>query len=187
MASYRDWRRNTGHALSEYDEISGRSLAARVCRNEPGLAVSNSQANAFVEISSYLKDGSVFEEPGPILMTLCVFVWHVCLIKDISAAMQLIIAAVHMRGPATKIVAGDLEVLGVRRVLWFSGVQLARVAVAIGLGIGGTILLCRTVSLEGLLRTTVALKCAYCDCVEMRMWVRARNALCVQSFSILTI
>jgi hypothetical protein len=49
--SYRDWRINTGHALAGYDPISKRSLAARVCSNNPGLAVSNTQAHAFKEIT----------------------------------------------------------------------------------------------------------------------------------------
>ena len=49
--SYRDWRIHTGHAFAEYDPISNRSLAARVCSNEPGLAVSNTQAHAFKEIT----------------------------------------------------------------------------------------------------------------------------------------
>ena len=58
-------------------------------------------------------------------------------------------------------------------MIWFVGVQLTRMAIAILLGYGGTCLLCKTVSLEALLRTTVALKCA-CACVRA-------SVLCVRA------
>ena len=92
-ASYRDWRIQTGHALEEYNPISGHSLAARVCSNDPALAANGVQANAFKEITGVLMNACVHVSPytrvhlphvpadylplGPLLATLCCFVWHV--------------------------------------------------------------------------------------------------------------
>ena len=73
------------------------------------------------------------------------------LIKDLSAAFQLIVAAIRQQGPVTKIQDGRIEALSVRRMIWFVGVQSTRMAIAIILGYGGTRLLCKTVSLEALL------------------------------------
>lgn len=103
------------------------------------------------------------------------------LIKDLSAALHLIMAVVRVRGPATKIHEGRIEALSVRRVIWFVGVQLVRMAVAISLGYGGARLLCKTIHLEGLLRTTVALKCARARAhARMRACVHAHIHACVR-------
>ena len=50
-----------------------------------------------------------------------------------------------------------IETLSARRVAWFVLVQLVRIAVALFLGLGGVLFLSRTIGLEQLLRTTVAL------------------------------
>ena len=93
-------------------------------------------------------------------MQLRTFITDLCsLISDLTAALQLIVAAFRVQGSITQISEGCIKALSVWRVIWFVGVQLVRMAIASSLGYGGTRLLCKTVSLEGLLRTTVALKC----------------------------
>ena len=36
-AGYRRWRRNVAHDVEHIEPISGESLAAKVCANDPGL------------------------------------------------------------------------------------------------------------------------------------------------------
>ena len=78
--------------------------------------------------------------------------------QDLGAATQLIIGAIRLHGPSTVLKEGRFAKLSTARLTWFVGVQLVRIAVAISLGVGGTGFLARTISFEGLLRTTVALK-----------------------------
>ena len=125
-----------------------------MCENDAGLFISSAQASAFEEIEDYL-------EMGPYLASLCCVVWLLGLVKDVDAAIQQMLAVVRLRGPTTRIRVGKrqrIEALSTARVVWVTGVQLLRIIVAITLGSGGLRLLCKTVSLEGLLRTSVALK-----------------------------
>ena len=63
-----------------------------------------------------------------------------------------------MHGPSTELKDGRFVKVGTTRLVRFVGVQLVRIAVAVSLGVGGTGFLVRSISFEGLLRTTVALK-----------------------------
>ena len=96
---------------------------------------------------------------GSLLTVLCCFVWITCVVKDLDAATHKIIAATRLCSQTTKIGATKrIEALSTTRVAWFVLVQLVRIMIAVGLGFGGMRVLARTISLEGMLRTTVSLK-----------------------------
>ena len=75
-----------------------------------------------------------------------------------GSAVQLIIVALQLQGDTTTFSSENrIETLSARRVAWFVLVQLVRIALALFLGLGGVLFLSRTIGLEQLLRTTVAL------------------------------
>ena len=154
VAQYRSWRINVGHALGHASELS---LAARVCSGDAGLESSTMQMKAVKDIERYLPT-------GPYLQALCCFVWFLGIIKDLVGAIRRIDAVMRLRGQKTLISSIDegrhsrIEALSAARTACFVTVQLARICIALSLGYGGARLLCNTIQMEGLLRTTVALK-----------------------------
>ena len=182
-------------------EFSEVSLAARVCSDEPGLAYSR-QAALFQAIDRYEQDSI-----GILLLILCLFIWINSVITDASGALRMIAAvrthmhvyledvctvvhaqAMQLRGERTEICTlgggkRHVSMLSNERVLWFVGVQLARLVIACLLGygalcrrahtpaacmrmrIGGARFLVRTIDLETILLNTVQLEVAHCPCL----------------------
>ena len=80
----------------------------------------------------------------------------------LTQAIQLIIAAMQLRGPTTKIGSGNhIETLSTGRTVWFVLVQLSRISVAIMLGYGAPF--------PSLLVLDCTLACAHtCACTRRR-------------------
>ena len=116
------------HTLAPY-LLSPFCVQVRVCADDPGLFLGNSQASVFKSITTYLGQ-------GPMLATLCCVVWFLAVIKDVGAALQLIIAVTKLCGPTTKLKGRRIEMLSIARVVWFCMVQMSRIAVAICLAYG---------------------------------------------------
>ena len=51
------WRESSGHSLTEYDAVSGSSLAERVCNGDKSLHLSGVQMTLYEDIQKYLKPG----------------------------------------------------------------------------------------------------------------------------------
>ena len=156
LTQYRLWRIDIGHDFRYGSTGGGRSLVARVCSGDAGLETGTAQATAFQEIEDYMG-------MGPFLAALSCFVWFLGITKDVDAAVQLIIAALRLRGPTTRLSEEKhIEALSTARSLWFVGVQMLRIVVALSLGFGGMQLLCKTISLEGMLRKSACIRGAGC-------------------------
>ena len=80
------------------------------------------------------------------------------IIHEISAAMQLMIAAVRLRGAATEFDGRQIVSLSTTRVVCFLVVQTARIFIATRLGIGGMRFLSYTINLTEMLLNAVALE-----------------------------
>ena len=128
-------------------------VQVRVCANDPSLEISDSQAVVFKDIMKYVHGAAA----GSMLASLCCLVWLILVIREIGYGAQLIVASVHLRGRETKFSDNCVKMLSTARVAWFVCVQMTRVAIAACLGGAGVRFLSVTVSLESLLRTTVAL------------------------------
>ena len=131
-----------------------------MCLENPNvLDLGDAQAISFRDIKRY-SGGSILGS-GSLLTTLCSFVWLLIIVQDVYAAVLRILAALALLSHSTSISSAHrIEGLGPGRVAWFVTVQLARLTVAMSLAYGGVRFLSRPISPEGLMRTTVALKCA---------------------------
>ena len=96
------------------------------------------------------------------LSALCLFVWFMRVIADANAAIHMIVAAINLRAPATKITVSamgkeQVKALSTVRTVWFISTQAVRLATAICLGYGGMLFLGRTIDLAELILNTMAL------------------------------
>ena len=141
---YRLWRVNVGQSLKTVQSSTGLSHAARVCLGDAGLEMSNGQSAAFEDIREYSAD--FFEAwqgiaKGPVICLCCLFVWFMSVLGEVAAAIQLMLAAIQLRGRATELIAtGEskrIKTLSHARVAWFIAVQAVRLAIALGLGYAG--------------------------------------------------
>ena len=139
MLAGREWRTTEGHFIKNVDPISGIPLAVRVCMDHGGLAY-NSQAGEFSFIEKY-------QTVGPILASLCSFMWLVKVINEIGSSLRVTIAIARLRGAKTKIVQSKLVSVSTPRIVWFTFVQTTRLAVAVILAVYGTIFLTHTIEL----------------------------------------
>ena len=145
----------------------------------------NSQQSAFNRITDYEGVGTL-DGVGPLLCTLCLFVWIISIVQEGSATISVMAAVFELRGRKTEIVhsaeTGKKRIKSVsyRRVAWFLGVQAARLAIALVLGygmfphtnvkihtsvhaclyacLGGARYLARTIDLESVLLNSLALE-----------------------------
>ena len=78
----------SGVCRKHLDPISEKSLAARVCKNDPGLEY-NSQAAMFADLTRYM-DSTISK--GVLLLVLCLFTWLNSVIGDASGALKMISA-----------------------------------------------------------------------------------------------
>ena len=71
------WRFTSAHHVRNYDEITGTSLATRVCGTWPAITASYDQLQQVQAFSSYVGDASLFDIllGGPGLAMLCVMCW----------------------------------------------------------------------------------------------------------------
>ena len=155
VAGFRTWRTNIGHAKKYVDPISELSLAARVCADNPDLELSSTHSSVFELITNY-------QGIGPVLSVLCLFVWFMRVIGVMNGAIHMIMAAVHLRAPATNITVSamgkqQVKALSTVRTVWVIITQAVRLAIAICLGVGGTLFLGRTIDLTELILNTMAL------------------------------
>ncbi|CAE7926720.1 unnamed protein product [Symbiodinium necroappetens] len=74
-----EWRNSAAHDW-KYMDLAKTSLTARVCNNDGGLILSNTQAGLVQDINNFLGlDADNFEtegfRPGILLSILCIFLW----------------------------------------------------------------------------------------------------------------
>ncbi|OLP78611.1 hypothetical protein AK812_SmicGene41189 [Symbiodinium microadriaticum] len=86
IVAARTWRASIAHD-AKYRDLSGTSLASRVCNGDGSLIQSNEQANLLADINSFL--GLPSQEfavsglaPGMILSGLCMFLWCMYLCRE---------------------------------------------------------------------------------------------------------
>ena len=83
VLNYRQWRRSVAHSTLYVDRENQRSLASRVCNNEPGLEVAGAQADAVDRITQYLEG-----DAGLMMAVLCVFIWGLTVAVEIKSIIH---------------------------------------------------------------------------------------------------
>ena len=94
VKGYRAWRTNIAHMSKHQDPISLQSLAAQVCEQNVGLQY-GSQVDAFSAVMNYA-------DRGPLLATLCCFMWLVTVINEASSALALLTGTIWLRAGVSK-------------------------------------------------------------------------------------
>lgn len=129
------WRTESGHWLYTADEISGTSLAARLCNGDDALSFANSQMVMFEQVSQFMDNGQ-----GLILLNLATALWFFCCCAEIRSALMFAIAICTLpRGTPRSVFHADevgISVLSLSlvRLVWgVFGVAAVRVLVAAAL------------------------------------------------------
>lgn len=130
--AYRTWRLNSAHSLDNVDTLTGVALAARVCMGDDGLNIGTGQADAYKKLSAYLQTSIIGVEFGPLVLVLCISIWSLRVMTEISSALALTAAVWGLKGDVTTTTAcGDVDqdpmrisTLSLTRVCCFLVVQV---------------------------------------------------------------
>ena len=158
VQSAETWRSSFAHNVA-YVDLSGKSLATRVCDEDGSLIYSTSQVDLVSHINSYLglsKLGSqgfavTSFQPGVLLAVLCILLWIICVVRELRSVWYVLQAVVFGRS------LGGMRLSG-RRAAAMAMVCLARAGVACALLVSGTLWLSRTTSITELMLNAVALE-----------------------------
>ena len=158
VRGFRDWRRQIAHATTF--ATNDRSLAARVCEDDPGLEVASSQRDAHARISQYLGDGFPV---GIVMCALCLLMWFLTVLKECKALIDLVRAVLALpRAAATELKdKGDtaaLRAISTPRRIFVLAVQACRLGVSLVLVVSGAQWLSYETDLGNLLLNAVALE-----------------------------
>ncbi|CAJ1381709.1 unnamed protein product [Effrenium voratum] len=164
------WRRSSAHALSQYDEISGESLAQRVCDGDQSLHVSGIQVSLYQNIRKYLKPEAQGIElcfTGQALCLVSLICWYLMVAKELSHALALHRSVASVKrgqfrmepreNPFTQVVYYRLVALPRARVIFSAALLLYRFIAALLLIYVGTFFLVYTVNVTELILNAVAL------------------------------
>jgi len=165
------WRESSGHAVSEYDPVSQKSLAERVCDGDKSLHVSGIQMALIEDIQKYLKPGEVGISSyftGQVLCMVALVCWYLMVAKEVSHALALHRGINNVaRGknkleprenPFTQITHYRLTSITRRRVVASYILLLYRLIAATALIFVGTYFLVYTVNVTELILNAVALE-----------------------------
>ena len=71
------------------DPLSGRSLASRVCAEEPGLEIAADQMSSHGVLAAYLEPLGLGMQTGPLMCGLALLVWCLSIVKELQACASL--------------------------------------------------------------------------------------------------
>ena len=159
------WRRSYAHDY-KYMDLTDTSLASKVCDEDGSLIFSNLQAALVEEINQFLGlQVMEFElgtfQPGVLLAVLCIFLWNLCVFKELRTIWQLMRVIIYVpKADVTSFGAevGRLEAIARSRFVVMSVVCLGRATIAVVLLIAGSVWLARTTSISELMLNAVALE-----------------------------
>ncbi|CAE7710759.1 unnamed protein product [Symbiodinium pilosum] len=164
------WRRSSGHSLTEYDDVSKSSLVARVCALDKSLPTSGIQMNMYENIGKYIKpDAEGLESffTGQVLCLVALICWYLMVAKEVSHALALHrgIASVERgqttlttrENPFTQVTHYKLTAVSRRRKVISAILLLYRLLAAGLLIYVGTFFLVYTVNVTELILNAVAL------------------------------
>jgi hypothetical protein len=98
----RAWRRHIAHDISNYDSISRKSLAQRICQQVVGVHMSTQQNDMFTKLNAYLGSGSEGELMGVMLCLLGLMAYYMATGKEMNSTLNMLIGALAVpRGKAT--------------------------------------------------------------------------------------
>ena len=95
---------------------------------------------------------------GPVLASLCLLMWLVTILNEVTSCLCVTAAAIQLQGASTRIVKGNINSISSVRVVCFVSIQMIRLAIAILLAYGGMRFLGNTFSLGDLILNTLALE-----------------------------
>ncbi|CAE7274649.1 unnamed protein product [Symbiodinium natans] len=162
IAAARAWRASIAHD-AKYRDLSGTSLASRVCNGDGSLIQSNEQANLLSDINQFLGNGSEsFSRaglpPGIILSGLCILLWCMYLSKEFRAIWISVEASLQMpRARRTVFNNGRFIAVSYARLVVFLTLRLYRVGVAGLLLYAGQQWLAKTTNITDLILNAAAL------------------------------
>lgn len=124
---YRSWRRSVGHDQKYLDPLTLQSLVSRVCEGDSSLELSNGQAAVYGSLQSYLDESYT----GPIVCTLCCFVWSMIVVSDLAETVILFQAVARLWGDHQSVVTTAegtyrIESICSFRMVVFSACMLAK-------------------------------------------------------------
>eukprot|EP00439_Symbiodinium_sp_Y106_P047896 s4372_g6.t1 len=157
-----EWRNSVAHDAKNMD-LARTSLTARVCNNDGGLILSNSQANLVQDIDNFLGlDKDMFQtegfRPGILLSMLCILLW--CLyvgneFRTIGLSLEAVLQI--PRSEKTRYHEGRFETLSYVRFWSYVGLRLLRAGIALALLYAGILWLGGAKAIEDLILNAVAL------------------------------
>lgn len=158
------FREELGHDYNSMDRHGWVSLTARVCGGDESLEIATSQVRAVRIIEEYTKCSPwVFGLPaGPVLCTVVLVVWVLCIISDIrdTFSLQLALHALPRCGRTSLEIAGDhfrFTTMTRRRYALVTLLTLVRLYIDVTLMVLGGIYLGKTSELEDLVLNAAAL------------------------------
>jgi len=159
----KDWRRQLAHSIKYYDELSGESLARRVCNQDFGLEVAGFQSSLYQAFVAYLGPLSGRAGIGPYLCMLAMTAWAMVLAKEANEALAVMCALLAVPRGATSIHINSrgqvtLEKLSKARVAVAVGLHGLRLVIAALLAWVGCVYLGRTIDPGDLILNAVALE-----------------------------
>lgn len=160
------WRRSVAHNVEDYNELSHKSLTARVCDGDAGLETSANQKTLYENLHDYLKtwngDGDGKGGTGVWMCSLALVVWTLTIVKELNAIHASVAAvwAVPRCDESRLIADGQLKISQLSRVraLFFFSTAALRLTICLGLLYYGAKFLIVTVSVSELLLNCVALE-----------------------------
>ena len=161
----RVWRGSFAHDVA-YVDLSGQSLATRVCDEDGSLIYSTAQATMISHINSYLGLAKLGPEgfavgsfqPGVLLAVMCILLWIICIVREFRSVWYVLQAVLfgQMRTSGKTTQAG--QAVSGRLAAAMTLVCLGRATVACALLVSGTLWLSRTTSITELMLNSVALE-----------------------------
>ena len=150
---FRAWRGGIAHEFLNVDRLTRKTLASRVCENDDSLASSTNQASSYAALQSYLEG-----EAGMYFAGLCIMIWSVSVINDVTPTLTVMRTALRLRGSNTVLQdtpddSGKKQIVSLShaRVAYFLTVQLVRLIIVGFLLKGGVYFLAYTVTFGDLL------------------------------------
>ncbi|CAE7321144.1 unnamed protein product [Symbiodinium sp. KB8] len=134
IAAARTWRASIAHD-AKYRDLSGTSLASRVCNGDGSLIQSNEQANLLADINSFLglqsEDFAVSGlAPGMILSGLCMLLWCMYLCREFRTIWISMEAILHIpRARKTDFSSGRFAAISYFRLAAYLILRLYRTAI----------------------------------------------------------
>ncbi|CAK9020903.1 Uncharacterized protein SCF082_LOCUS15102, partial [Durusdinium trenchii] len=132
LETARVWRSSAAHDV-QFVDLSGKSLATRVCDEDGSLIYSTAQAALVSSINSYLGLGKLGPEgfsvtsfqPGVLLAVLCILLWIICIVRELRNVWY-VLQAVLFGGTAQVGQGGEGVQVSGRRAAAMSLVCLGR-------------------------------------------------------------